>query len=86
MSRGRGWRRVRAQVLHRDGYRCRRCGIMGTPRKGFGNSLEAHHRDGDATNNRMSNLKALCRDCHKSVHRADGMPPRVAAMIGEFQG
>jgi len=56
------WRKVRVVVLKRDGHRCRACSST--------QGLEVHHvvmrslggKD-DATN-----LIALCRDCHRSVH------------------
>lgn len=56
------WMRVRREVLARDGHRCRACGQS--------HGLDVHHvvmrslgGSDDATN-----LIALCRDCHTSVH------------------
>lgn len=53
------WRRVRRQVLERDGRRCQRCGAPGR--------LEVHHRTplgagGDPFD--VANLQSLCRKCH----------------------
>jgi RNA-directed DNA polymerase len=31
--------------------------------------IERHHKDGDRTNNRRSNLELLHRHCHDAVHR-----------------
>jgi 5-methylcytosine-specific restriction endonuclease McrA len=55
---------LRKQVLHRDGWRCQRCGTM--------SNLEAHHqqfrsRGGDDLE---QNLITLCSACHSLVHRA----------------
>ncbi len=33
--------------------------------------LVVHHIDGDRTNNNLSNLKILCRNCHYEVHLLD---------------
>lgn len=43
---------------------CERCGatLEVVPR------LVVHHKDGDATNNVLSNLITLCDSCHKLVH------------------
>lgn len=30
--------------------------------------LEAHHRDGDRTNNDPANVKTLCKPCHLQLH------------------
>ena len=52
----RAWRRLRAQVLARDGRRCVVCGAA--------EGLEIHHVDGDPRNNAPGNLKTVCRACH----------------------
>lgn len=66
----RNWRRVRQQVLERDGYRCQNCGYE---RHWFRpwdrRTLDVHHivplsRGGT---NRVSNLTTLCRHCHARV-------------------
>ena len=31
--------------------------------------LDVHHRDGDWLNNHPMNLTALCKNCHKMLHR-----------------
>ncbi len=59
----RAWRRLRRQVLTRDGYRCTRCGTR--------DGLEVHHRvpvtnGGEDT---IANTITLCRDCHAQTHR-----------------
>lgn len=65
---------VRAEVLQRDGYRCRKCGWSherwdrADPR-----FLELHHvhphaRGGDST---AGNLITYCNVCHDGVHKLD---------------
>lgn len=56
------YRRTRATVLKRDGHRCRACGQQ--------HGLEAHHVVMRSLGGKddASNLIALCRDCHRSVH------------------
>jgi len=55
----------RQKVMRAHGWKCYRCG------KGI-NSLtgEIHHRDGDHQNNTLSNLRPVCRGCHKDLSRA----------------
>ena len=58
------WRRVRKEVVKRDGCNCRICG------KHVGNSIHFHHRDGNngdkglRGNNDINNLVCLCNSCH----------------------
>jgi 5-methylcytosine-specific restriction endonuclease McrA len=56
------YRRLRHQVLERDGWRCQRCGCLG--------KLQVHHlrtrsRLGDDAEH---NLISLCVPCHREVH------------------
>lgn len=48
----------------RDAYACDGCGTTD-------DRLEVHHRDGNALNNHPLNLVAVCRRCHRAVHRAE---------------
>ena len=64
------WRRIRREILNRDGWRCQRCGRPG--------ALEVHHVDGDPGNNDPDNLQAVCRPCHIDLHRSP-VAPEVAA-------
>ena len=56
------WDEKRRETLRRAGYCCRHCGITGVP-------LDVHHetyeRYGDE---KLSDLTALCRDCHNEKH------------------
>jgi len=57
-----GCRRLRQQVLERDGWRCQHCGRS--------TALQVHHirsrsRQGDDA---AENLITLCADCHFQLH------------------
>lgn len=58
------FRRIRPQILERDGHKCIICG--GTER------LHAHHWDNsggtEQVNNAQDNLSALCGVCHYAIH------------------
>jgi hypothetical protein len=56
--------RLRARVFAVYGRRCFECGRSDVP-------LEAHHVNGDPTDNAIGNLIPLCGDCHRSpgMHR-----------------
>lgn len=60
------WKRVRREVLRRDEYKCRQCGVAG--------ALECDHikpvRDGGAEYD-MANLQMLCKSCHASKTQAE---------------
>jgi len=53
------WRRLRERVIREQRGRC------GSRPP----TLYVHHRDGDARNDRRSNLEALCPRCHLAAHR-----------------
>jgi len=61
-SKASDWRKVRAVVMARDGHRCRACGLT--------NGLDAHHVVARSLGgkDKATNLIALCRPCHQSVH------------------
>jgi 5-methylcytosine-specific restriction endonuclease McrA len=57
------YRKLRAEVLERDVWRCQYCGTA--------DHLQVHHiysrgRLGDDTD---ENLITLCADCHSAIHR-----------------
>lgn len=35
--------------------------------------VEVHHKNKDITNNSLSNLQPLCKDCHILVHESDSI-------------
>jgi len=56
------WDKIRKQVLARDNFRCRTCGIR----------LEVHHvvpLSKGGTND-PDNLITLCSKCHRAIHQA----------------
>ena len=79
-STGRPWVRLRRAVLDRDGWRCQRCGRAGR--------LEAHHANGDPSDDRADNLLTLCRGCHIRAHRRPLTPAEAAwrALVRETWG
>ena len=62
------WGSRREAVLERDGYRCRRC-----DRYLGGSGADVHHVEPLAVggSNGLSNLVALCPDCHALLHPGD---------------
>lgn len=55
---------LRKYLIKTRGYKCenKNCGLsewMGQPIP-----LDCHHKDGDITNNELSNLELLCKNCH----------------------
>ena len=55
----RAWRKLRQQILERDGHRCASCGSPV--------GLEIHHLKG-LDDNRPESLTVLCLDCHRKLH------------------
>ena len=67
------WKEIRAEVLERDGYRCKWCGakdkeLYEGPDRIAWIVLTTAHIDHDPTNNgepgNRPNLAALCQKCH----------------------
>ena len=52
-------------IIEKDGYKCSECGISEWNGKPL--TLECHHIDGVKKNNRVSNLKMLCVNCHSQT-------------------
>ncbi|WP_375425979.1 HNH endonuclease [uncultured Friedmanniella sp.] len=82
-SLGRPWRRLIAQILHRDGHTCQLHypgtwpGIDGTPRHCLGTATTADHivpRSQGGTDH-PSNLRAACKPCNQ--HRGDNPDPHA---------
>lgn len=59
-SRGHSWTKLRRVVLERDRFTCQHCHRVG-------GNLECDHIVNEAKGgtNELSNLQALCRECHK---------------------
>ena len=57
------YRRLRQQVLARDGWRCQRCGEI--------KPLTCHHKNYRSHGRRddVEGMEALCSDCHTAAHK-----------------
>lgn len=62
---GAGWRKLRKEIVLRDGSRCQECFRHQTELK---NTLEVHHIDYDTLNNNENNLITLCKICHAQIN------------------
>lgn len=58
------WRQIKKYLLSMDD-RCSQCGI--TEWNGKPIHLECDHIDGDITNDRLSNARILCPNCHSQT-------------------
>jgi 5-methylcytosine-specific restriction endonuclease McrA len=58
------YRKLRAEVLQRDGWRCQNCGRP--------DRLQVHHirSRGRLGDDAGENLITLCADCHGDIHRS----------------
>lgn len=56
-----------ARKLARRFLDCSKCEICGSTK-----SIDIHHKDGDYTNNDLSNLQVICRSCHMKEHKPRG--------------
>lgn len=63
---GAGARYYRNLALRHYDHKCNRCGYSKCL-----SCLEVHHKDRDRSNNNLSNLEILCRNCHGEEHRLD---------------
>ena len=60
----------REKAIEEYGERCQGCGQT--------EDVVVHHKDGDRSNNDLSNLIPLCAGCHGAVHaRSDEFPELV---------
>jgi len=64
--------------LIRDGIKSQRCESCGcTEWQGEPVPLELHHRDGDRTNNSLSNILLVCPNCHALTDNYRGSKKKV---------
>jgi 5-methylcytosine-specific restriction endonuclease McrA len=58
-----GYRRLREEVLKRDGWRCQSCGTS--------QKLQVHHQQRRSAlgDDGADNLLTLCADCQRDVHK-----------------
>ena len=80
------WKRVRARVLERAGYRCQTCREGGrTVAASMVHHVRSIRAGGDVFD--QANLVALCRGCHIGVHTVEPKPevdPRWTALVQEL--
>lgn len=82
----RDWNMISQQFREKHNYTCERCGVkvMNPFESEF---MQTHHRNGDKTDNRDSNLECLCIKCHSEVddtHRRNFDTPAKQTLIREF--
>lgn len=53
---------IKQKMLIRQNFRCASCGE-------FLEYPEFHHKDGNSSNNYISNCEVLCPNCHRKKHR-----------------
>ena len=71
--------RERAECLKLAGYKCRKCDVKKSQKKGFEQKVEVHHKEGVANWDvlvsdirafllcEQDKLEALCPDCHDGI-------------------
>lgn len=60
-----GWARISQKTRVAEKWTCNCCKVVLNDRRGRG-LLHVHHKDGIRGNNRPSNLRVLCAQCHQS--------------------
>jgi hypothetical protein len=61
-----GWEEISTAYRSLRNYTCERCGIQITNPFDY-HYMHTHHRNGDKTDNKQSNLECLCIRCHSEV-------------------
>lgn len=62
-SRSKNWSSVSSSYREKMGWTCEICNTCYRNNRRY---LQTHHKDGDRSNDKESNLKALCKDCHNT--------------------
>jgi 5-methylcytosine-specific restriction protein A len=77
-THARGWSKLRASILERDGYRCQMRGPRCT---GIATTVDHIREVADGGSDDPSNLQAACEPCHRSKTgkhgRARQLPPQL---------
>lgn len=72
------WAEVSAKYRRSVDFKCEQCGVDLSDHR---NLLHTHHISGNKRDNRQSNLKALCIDCHRKQPHHDYMRVTHANMV-----
>lgn len=83
----RDWSDVKLAYLESKEYRCEKCGVQISDPFDYP-FMDVHHKDGDRTNNKKSNLRCLCIECHSTInseHRKQFDTGAKKLMIEEFR-
>jgi 5-methylcytosine-specific restriction endonuclease McrA len=82
-QRSHHWRRLRKKLLEARRYRCEHCGKEDPYRdekRGF--RLHVHHLTYERLGKeRLEDLQALCRDCHRLAHKSGNAVAEVASRV-----
>ena len=64
---------VRREAICKQRYRCHICKRSLQP-----NAIDFHHKDGNRSNNKVSNCQVLCTPCHRSKHQSSDINMRIS--------
>lgn len=80
------WERISYAFRSTHDFTCQRCGVK--VEDGFDHQyMQTHHKNGDKTDNRESNLECLCIQCHSEVddaHRRNFSKGGNKVMLEDF--
>lgn len=81
------WNHVKLAHLESKEYRCEKCGVQISDPFDYP-FMDVHHKDGNRANNKKSNLRCLCIECHSTInseHRKQFDTRAKKLMIEEFR-
>ena len=81
------WPAISHAYREKHDFTCERCGVKMESVLDY-RFMQTHHRDGQKTNNKESNLECLCIECHSQVndvHRANFSSGANVIMLESFR-